>query len=185
MIKTNVKYSYFIWPELSVMLQHPLLRPLAWVPKWPQDWYPYQRHCPIRVLTPGIVYYTSRHEFRGVPSVLVHDIHLLSPLLPRWLLPSALSPRWQLCWSSGRRCPPPWCSPAGPAGRWRTVDSGCSSGGSSSCPRTPPFSSAAHWYRAAGRRRERFGPSPPGWGSSPSSSSGPNGRRSVKQDDVA
>lgn len=89
--------------------------------------------------------------------------------LPRWQLPFALSPRWQLGWSSGRRCPPPWCNPVGPAGRWRTARSGCSSASSFSSPRTPQSSSAVHWYRAAGHRRGRFGPSPPGSGSSPSS----------------
>lgn len=92
-------------------------------------------------------------------------------LLPHWQLPSALSPRWQFGWSSDRRCPPPWCNPVGPAGRWKTTRSGYSSAGSSSCPRTPLSSSAAHWYRVAGRRRGRFGPSPPGWDSSPSSGS--------------
>lgn len=103
------------------------------------------------------------------------------PFLPRWQLPSALSLRWQRGWSSDRRCPPPWCSPVGPAGRWRTTRSGCSSADSSSCPRTPPSSSADRWYQAAGLRRGRFGPSTPGWGSSPSSSSGPNGRTPIRQ----
>lgn len=103
--------------------------------------------------------------------ILCASSRSLPPFLPHWQLPSALSLRWRFGWSSGRRCPPPWCSPGGPAGRWRTKHSGCNSGGSSSCPRTPMFSSAARWYRAAGRRKGRFGPSQPEWGSSPSSSS--------------
>lgn len=78
MIKTNVKYSYFIWPELSVMLQHPLLRFLVGFLGDPEV----GTHIKDIVLLgswPLVMFtITFLHEFRGVPSVLVHDIHLLS-----------------------------------------------------------------------------------------------------------
>lgn len=59
-IKQMQNINFFIWPELSVMLQHPLFRPLVGIPG-DQGWYPYQRHCPSSVLALVMFTITSRH----------------------------------------------------------------------------------------------------------------------------
>lgn len=87
---------------------------------------------------------------------------------PRWPQPSAPRFPWPSCWSTCRRCPPPWCSPGGRAGRWTTARSGWSWAGSCAGPQRARWAAAAPRLQpAAGPRRGPWAPSAPGWGSPP------------------